>query len=451
MQKSKWDFPVFFIILTVIFLVSACDLFNEDNGSSETPTNWDETFGTDGLTTTEFPDGQSQIQIILIDSQDRIYAIGWNYASTTQLAMARYSAEGILDTAFGTGGLVTDDFGGEGFEPADAVFDQNGKIVVSGFTGQDGTNPIVARYDSDGSLDTAFGTSGYYTLEFSGVLGTGGYTTERAFGLAVRASDNALYVNGTTNGDNSSSEYQSFVLALDTDGALLSPGWDSDGLAVNLLGSAGSEDLSFDLALDDAGQGTGNQPVLGGSAYNGSDYDFSLSNYTTTGSLDSSFGTNGKVTTDFGADDFLIKVHTYDNGRILAAGYTGSDGGYDIALARYSADGSLDSTFGSAGMATYSYSCEENFYNYRKSADAAVGDDGKIYFAGAGGSEHLTLVRFNADGSIDTSFGDQGESYVESSGGTIKALAFQSDGRIVAGGQVGYDNERDFHLVRFDP
>lgn len=444
----------FAVLIAACALVFAgCDLLGpeEDEGDDTAPTALDSMFGTDGSTVTAFSGGQSQVQALLVDSSDRIYAIGWQYASSgTRLAMARFTAEGVLDTTFGTSGLVTDDFDGNNVEPTGAVFDQNDDILVSGIGGAEGSNPWAGRYETDGSLDTTFATDGHYTLEFASVLGNSGFSTERAFAVVTRPADNAAYLVGTTNQELSSGEYATFILQVGTTG-VLNTSWGTSGIAVNLLGASGSVDLAFDVGLADGG--ATNVPIVVGGAHDGNDYDFVISKYTSTGALDTTFGTDGVVKTDIGADDVAYEIHVFSDGDFLVAGLTGSDGPpveYDIALARYDSTGSLDTTFGTDGVATYDdYDSDLAFYDARKTYAIAVDDSDRIYVAGAAGSSSIALVRFAADGSLDTSFADGGVSAITSGSiGSLKALAFQSDGKIIAGGETGSGSDRDFYIGR---
>src|SRR5207248_8962003 len=90
------------------------------------------------------------------------------------------------------------------------------------------------------------------------------------------------------------------------------------------------------------------------------------------GDLDSTFGTGGKVTTDFGGDDFGRKVAIQTGGKIVVAGEASNN----FALARYNTDGSLDSTFGGTGKVT------PNFGNAREAFELPIQTDGKIVVSG---------------------------------------------------------------------
>ncbi len=120
------------------------------------------------------------------------------------------------------------------------------------------------------------------------------------------------------------------------------------------------------------------------------------------GDLDLTFGTGGKVTTDFAGDgDLAFAVALQPDGKIVAAGRSS----FDFALARYNADGSLDPTFGTGGKVTTDFGFDEAFA-------VALQPDGKIVAAGyavVGSSLDFALARYNADGSLDPTFGTDGK------------------------------------------
>jgi uncharacterized delta-60 repeat protein len=120
------------------------------------------------------------------------------------------------------------------------------------------------------------------------------------------------------------------------------------------------------------------------------------------GTLDASFGTGGKVTTDFaGLDDSAISVAVEPNGKIVVAGdtFTGTDS--DFALARYNRDGTLDTSFGTGGKLTTDFAGSDDF-----AASVAVEPNGKIVVAGViftGAGPDFALARYNRDGTLDAS------------------------------------------------
>ena len=200
---------------------------------------------------------------------------------------------GTLDPTFGSGGIVTTDVGDY---CTTVAIQSDGKIVVAG-TGIYVGDFALARFNTDGSLDTGFGADGKVTTDF------GSHDTPRS-------------------------------VAVQEDGKII-------------------------LAGSSAG-------------------DFAIARYNHNGSLDPGFGAAGKVTTDFGASETGNSVAVQDDNKIVAAGYSslGSELGSNFVLARYNSDGSLDTGFGSGGKVTTS------FGGRAYGSSVAVQDDGKIVVAG---------------------------------------------------------------------
>ncbi len=166
------------------------------------------------------------------------------------------------------------------------------------------------------------------------------------------------------------------------------------------------------------------------------------------GSLDLTFGGSGFVTTDFGGGEQGAYVAIQSDGRILVGG--GQSGNAQFRLARYNMDGSLDTSFGGGGkvstpMGTGTSSVAQTI---------AIQTDGKIVMAGSGsnGSSDFALARYNADGSLDASFSDDGK--VTTAIGTSTdygyGLAIQPDGKILVSGSTYNGSNYDIALVRYN-
>ncbi len=193
--------------------------------------------------------------------------------------------------------------------------------------------------------------------------------------------------------------------------------------------------------------------VTAGITFNGTNTDFALVRYNVDGSLDTSFDGDGKVTTDFGNsfdDAYDIAIQT--DGKIVAVGTTfnSSTGtGDDFAIARYNIDGSLDTSFDGDGKMTTNIIGTSS----DEARAVAIQADGKIVVAGQsiGG---FAVVRYNTNGSLDASFDGDGKVTTSISMRVDEAfaIAIQTDGKIVAAGssRIGNDNAA-FALVRYNP
>src|SRR5262245_3351512 len=166
------------------------------------------------------------------------------------------------------------------------------------------------------------------------------------------------------------------------------------------------------------------------------------------GDIDSSFGVDGKVTTKFpGGFSQGNGLVIQNDGKIVAGGSNSGSGRSDFAIARYNTDGSLDSTFGSNGKLT------PDFQGSSSALYAlALQPDGKIIGASSAGDiTDFALVRYNTDGNLDTTFGAGGRVITDfGSFEFARAVAIQADGKIVAAGET-LKSSRDFAIARYNP
>lgn len=176
--------------------------------------------------------------------------------------------------------------------------------------------------------------------------------------------------------------------------------------------------------------------------------------YSQDGSLDYSFGSSGKVITDFGlTNDYGYDLAIQNDGKIIVVGKTYAGTNYDIAIARYNTNGTLDNTFGYGGLIV------KNLQNYDDIGQAVIlQPDGKILITGTtfNGSfiRDFCLLRYNSDGNPDNSFGVNG--VVIADVGNIfeyaTCLDLQTDGKIIVGGYSANNlNNTDFAIIRFNP
>jgi uncharacterized delta-60 repeat protein len=231
---------------------------------------------------------------------------------------AARAAPGILDSAFGTGGKVTTDFGGP-YDWANALVVQpDGKLVAAGASGD---NFALARYNANGTLDSAFGAGGKVTTDFGGF--------DEANALVVQP-DGKLVAAGAS----SAAGTYDFALVR----------YNANGSLDSTFGAGGRVITDFFSRPDDVATALVVQPdgklVAAGYSLADAGYDFALARYNPNGTLDSAFGAGGQAITDFGGpDDAATALVLQSDGKLVAAGYTQAAGGYDFALARYQGDG----------------------------------------------------------------------------------------------------------------
>jgi uncharacterized delta-60 repeat protein len=298
----------------------------------------DSGFGTGGRVTTDFAARSDVGSAITIQPDGKILVAGAaDMASTNfDFALVRYNSDGSLDSSFGAGGKVTTDFNNALDQAAAIGLQSDGKIVLAGFATTSTQHMALARYNTNGTLDTSFGSGGKVVNDFSG-------TRDAASSLAIQV-DGRIVIGGFTIDPLTSF----FVFALaryNTDGSL-DPAFGTGGkVTTRVVFGDGEDDEVAALAIQSDGR------ILAAGRANFAQ-DFGLVRYQTNGSIDSAFGTNGIVTTDFnGHIDRAASVMLQVDGKIVLAGSTnlttGSTG--DFGLARYNPSGSLDSTFGTGG------------------------------------------------------------------------------------------------------
>src|SRR5439155_1723132 len=190
--------------------------------------------------------------------------------------------------------------------------------------------------------------------------------------------------------------------------------------------------------------------VAAGHAYNASNTVFALVRYNTDGSLDGNFGAGGKVTTSIGSiDDEVFALALQPDGKLVVAGYTSSASNTGFALARYNADGSLDTGFGTGGKVTTAIGSVDD-----EAFALVLQPDGKLVAAGYtndGSNEDFALARYRADGTLDGSFRTGGTVVTPIAGtyGEADALVLEPDGKLAAAGYAYNGSDNDFALTRY--
>jgi len=395
------------------------------NGSLDT------SFDADGKVTTRVGTGDDSARGIALPSDGKIVVAGYSIdGSNYDFALARYNANGSLDTSFDADGKVTTSFGSASNYGYSVAVQSDGKMVLAGYT-YNGSNDDFAlvRYNANGSLDTSFDGDGVVTTDFG--------NWDDGYSIALQP-DGKIVVAGSSGGD--------FALARYNPNGSLDTTFDGDGKVVTPIGSSG--DYGYSVALQSDGK-----IVVAGYSYNGSNYDFALARYNTNGSLDTSFDGDGKVTTPIGlSDEYGRGVAVQSDGRIVVAGYSYNGNDNDFALVRYNANGSLDTSFHGDGKVTTPFG---SWYEYGYSV--ALQPDGKIVVGGSAWGDDswsydFALARYNSNGSLDTSFDGDGKVVTPVGSGYDfgYSIALQSDGKIVLAGESSNGSNYDFALVRYD-
>jgi uncharacterized delta-60 repeat protein len=394
----------------------------------------DTSFSLDGKATTNFTTGFDSVSAVLIQSDDKIVAVGMAAGSGGRIALARYMQDGSIDTSFGaagTGRVLTNLT--SGFDAAfDGTLDAAGNIVAVGRAGLAGGRFSVVRYTPAGALDTTFGGGdGKVLTDFT----TG---DDFAFGVAIEPLGEKIIAVGRGGGNG---------------GRIALARYLPDGTLDTSFGAAGNGKVMTNITSGDdradAVDLSGGKILVGGTVgYFGSNARFVVAQYDASGAPDTSFSGDGRVVTDFTTGfDGAFGIVVQSDGKIVAAGQAGGTAG----LARYDAAGALDPTFGGDGKVTTNYTSGADYFD-----DIVLDGNGKLVAAGAanffGPNARFALARYDpVDGSLDAAFGGgDGKVTTDFTTGLDGAygVAIASGGELVAGGYSGGSGGR-FALARY--
>jgi uncharacterized delta-60 repeat protein len=357
----------------------------------------DTTFGSGGKIVTSLAQHYNLGRALGIQSDGKIVLGGsiWTGYST-DFALLRYNTNGSVDTTFGSGGVVQNNwvpgppppggfYYGYGGGVESLAFQPDGKIVVAGTYFVDPSVGsyeyffAVVRYNANGSLDTSFGTGGITkTATYPGFR-------SHATSMVLQPNGKIVVAGYDTPQDDSTSDMA--VVRYNTNGSL-DTSFDGDGIArVGFLG------YSFDYANAVKIQSNGKIVLAGYSNANGTN-DFALARLNTNGSLDSKFDSDGILTTPIGlGSDAATSVEIQSDGGIVVGGKAEIASSFDFALVRYKSNGSLDTAFGSSGKVTTAFGGR-----YEGANALGIQSDDKIVLAGAGfnGTQDVfALARYN--------------------------------------------------------
>jgi uncharacterized delta-60 repeat protein len=254
-----------------------------------------------------------------------------------------------------------------------------------------------------GDLDTSFGNGGKKTVNFGG--------TDIPRAVLVQPNGRIVVAGG---GGPASSFC---VVRLRAANGTLDPTFGSGGKRVIDFG--GDDESAYGAALQADGR-----IVLGGDSH----LTPAVARLKTNGALDTSFATGGKKTFSWGAIGRVTAVHVVSNGKILLGGFSGPEGG-NIQVARLSANGKLDTAFGTGGIAAVDFGGDDF------GAALARQADGRILVAGRSSAAGAVVARLRATGALDPDFGSGGRVTLPG-GGSASAVLVQPDGRIVVAGNA---------------
>jgi len=425
------------------------------------------------------------------------------------IAIHAMSQSGSLDLSFGNNGKVHTGFGSSNATANAVAVQPDGKIIVGGsaYTANAGMsrqidtdNATLVRYHTNGTIDTSFGNEGiamadYYSLSglvswntviMSVTLQSDGKIIVYAYKHRPGSGSNAILIRYNIDGSidrdfgingrvecNLSPVYGSNALVIQPNGKIVvlgsqysnpSPNVFTTQFVLERYNSEGSIDTSFATngrAVTSFGLGNDSaraitlQPdgkiIAVGSSFNAR---FAIARYTIDGILDTTFDNDGKLTTSFLGMACFVKVHA--DGRILVAGRTNSETSVNFTILRCNTNGSYDLSFDGDGIATNPENLFENdSYSFNSLSEQP---DGKFLLTTTVSSEStastFTVRRYNPDGTTDTAFGVNGKATTTIQAGynDARSLAIQSDGKILVAGYSHplSSSQRTFNVIRYD-
>ncbi len=406
----------------------------------------DNSFDLDGRVTTGDFGGGSGLNAMAAQPDGKIVAVGsgdvgydMNYRPMRDFAVVRYNTNGTLDTSFDGDGKVATPVGSLRISYANSVAVQSdGKIVAAGVGCNTSNSYIdrcgfaIVRYNSDGSLDNSFDGDGQLITEIPG----------RHNGILksiVIQPDGKIVAAGTTVSFTASQT----IIRYNSDGSLDTT-FGSNGIVIESswqVVSLSSLAIQSDGSLITVGKlstitDPGTSP----------DVSVAVAKYHADGSPDTSFGSNGKVLTPFESYGEVTSVKVQTDGKVIVGGSvrTGSYDSAECIVLRYDPNGVLDPTFAKDGI------LKIGFFQYDRITSIAIQSDGKIVAAGyslsSGNTPRLIVARINPDGILDESFDGDGKLTLFYRKCIASSVLIQKDGRIVIGGTIGY--RYAFGLIR---
>jgi uncharacterized delta-60 repeat protein len=410
-------------------------------------------FGTGGAVVTDYSGQDETAHAVAVQADGKIVVAGGSLTGSpiTGFKIVRYLSNGTLDSSFGTGGKVYESFEDVGGTPSSVFIQSDGKIVASG---TDGSSMLfVARFNSNGGLDTGFGT--------------GGRIATSAFNIFISRmapqSDGKIVIAGCSPGG----------------GTLKLVRYNANGTPDTDFGVGGVVTSTFSAAFaPTVGIQADGKILVSGSYFNADLRIPPLRRFNSDGGVDGGFTPNhGEIAGGacVSCTQKPSKILPLADGRFYLAGYNAQDNSSrkTLAVTRYLSSGSIDSTYGFRGVSYFRFTNNAPSGDNRIDtvADALLQTDGKVVVGATAylpinnfGQLHLLAVRLTAtvtapslrgdfDGDNKTDFAVFRPSsrfwyLLRSSDSSIYAERYGADGDVIAPGDYNYDRKADLAVFR---
>ena len=395
---------------------------------------FDSTFSADGIVITDFNNTDEKSYCLAIQNDDKLVVAGTSLSlgvnGNYDIAITRYNPDGSLDNSFDNDGIVITDLNGSHDFANSVAIQKDDKILVAGFSYNNSSHPkiVVARYNSDGSLDNTFDNDGIVTLNLIPFILVGN--------SIVIQNDDKILVGGTLRNGTGVSDI--ILIRLDSLG-FLDNTFNNRGYVITDVLDGSDRGNALIVNNDNKIMVTGflNSTI-------------GLIQYNSNGTIDSSFNQNGiSLVSSANWNEFYVGygITMQVDGKILVVGeatneFISSDS--KILVVRFNKDGTLDNSFSENGITTI------DINEFDRGTCIAVQSDNKIVVAGNAGNK-FAILRLNPNGSLDNTFwGDGIKSLGFSEKDYGRSLAIQRDGKIVISGYSYNGKDWDFSTIRLN-
>ncbi len=417
------------------------------------PGDLDQTFGIGGRIVSVLP-GHNLPNNVAIRADGKIVVQGYTYGDIESSFLAQYLVDGTLDTSFGSNGTVIFPNSAPHFEyfPNGLAISPDGKILISGRRYEPAKNLTlfaVLRLNPDGSRDASFGDYGLVIVSF----GTGINRWDSGERLLVQP-DGSIAIAGYAQKDCYENPWEGYICSFEGLGIVrLRPGGDID----TSFGTSGKMIIptttanSFGSINDFRISPNGKLLLIGQNVVQRSDFRIFLSRVNSDGTIDTSFGTNGILVPGINEQVDISRMAIQPDGKIVFPVSNNRHSPIYSSVVRLNADGTVDASFGTDGRILIPKT--ESLHI----GEVLINRDGKILIGGFALTNgaipfHFAVTRLNTDGSRDATFGENGlvKSLLASYGGGVSSMALQPDGKLVAvGGVSNGDPDENIGMVRY--
>lgn len=387
----------------------------------------DLSFGTSGSSTMTINSGE-YVKDIKLQSDGKIVAFGstsTDNGSTFKFCISRLNTNGSPDNSFGTNGYVVTALGSNSDIGRRIVIQSDSKIIACGSSDAGGNFQFGAvRYNTNGSIDMSFGTGGKV---LTSVIG------DSRCSSIVLQSDGKFILGGASNASSMAGE---FAMVRYNSNGTIDSGFGVSGTVTTDV-STGYFDGIENMVLQPDGKIVVVGRYLTPKTSNTFRTSIAILRYNTNGTIDNTFGVNGKQLISPSDFSYPSSVKIQPDGKIVVHATADSL----CTIIRLNTNGNYDTSFGSGGVSSTKLIGSVGFASFYLPGEVVIHPSGKLLVVGTEYSLTQTnapsiITCFNPNGTIDTGFGVNGiittgcprlgiESFVP--------LAIQSDGKLVTG------------------